>query len=116
MIARRRTLRQRSRRAVILLWSVAAVLLALSAALIAFTISQQLRFYQAQTVQAQTLENATSVRPSFWLQLSWQLQSLPPWLLMVGLACAVAPVFVFAITAQRRVAAEGAADAERSTG
>ncbi|MHA7984493.1 hypothetical protein ACX9R5_01695 [Rathayibacter sp. CAU 1779] len=108
MSSLRRTLRARSRRATILLWSVAAVALALSAAVIAFTTSQQMHFYQAQTAQG-----AVGVRPSFWVQVSWAIQGLPAVFLMVGLACAVAPFFLFAITAQRRVAADEDAEAVR---
>jgi len=86
----------------VLLWFVAIIMLAASAVIIAFTVAQTFILYAAQATGG-------TVSPSFWMQLSWAIQSFPGVLLTVGLACVVAPFFLFAIAAQRPSAARPSA-------
>ena len=80
-------------------------MLILAGALVIFTVSQQTVFYAAQMAN-----DAVAVRPSFWLQVAWAIQGLPAVFLMVGLACAVSPFFLFTVAALRREAAEQRAE------
>lgn len=90
---------RRARRATIILWSTAVALLIASAAILTFSTWQQMDFYRAQMAP-----EAVNVRPSFWLQVAWSIQPVPGALLLVGLVCAVAPFFLFAVVAGRRLA------------
>jgi len=76
-------------------------MLVVAAGIIAFTTAQQAAFSLAEN--ADQAQNSTiGVSPTIWMQLAWAIQGTPVVFLTVGLACAVAPFFLFAIAAQRR--------------